>query len=118
MTGKEKWRFKTDSNVESTPAVSADGHSLYVGSSDMFLYCLSTATGLQKWNYETGGPVSGGSPVLSPDNKMVYFASWDYNVYALNTLVGLPNNGKEAVLFKAGSYINAAPLLSPDGKTL
>ena len=118
MTGKEKWRFKTGLSVESTPAVSADGLSLYVGSSDTYLYCLNTATGQTKWSYKTGGAVSGGSPVLSSDNKMVYFASWDYNVYALNTLVGLPNSGTEAVLFQAGSYVNAAPLLSPDGKTL
>ena len=84
----------------------------------MYLYCLHTATGEKEWSYKTGGTVSGGSPVLSSDDTMVYFASWDWNVYALNTLVGLPNNGKEAVLFRAGSYINATPLLSPDGKTL
>lgn len=37
--GSLKWKFKTDGIIDSSPAVSPDG-TIYVGSSDYFLYAI------------------------------------------------------------------------------
>ena len=54
--GAMKWRFKTDGAIYSSPVVSSDGLSVYVGSADFHLYAVSH-TGVLKWRFYTGGVV-------------------------------------------------------------
>ncbi len=80
---KIKWQFHTNGQVLSSPAV-ADG-TLYIGSSDRFLYALDAATGALKWKFETAGRITS-SPAVSAD--VVYFGSFDSNVYAVDAGTG------------------------------
>ena len=77
-TAKEVWRFKTENQVSSSPAVYKD--SLYIGSVDGNMYCLEYRTGRLRWKFETGSAITG-SPVIFDD--IVYFGSTDHHVYAL-----------------------------------
>jgi outer membrane protein assembly factor BamB len=81
--GKIKWQFHTDGQVLSSPAV-ANG-TLYVGSSDHFLYALDLAAGTQKWKFKTESRITS-SPAVS--GGLVYFGSFDSNFYAVDATTG------------------------------
>ena len=81
--GSLKWSYTTGEAVYSSPALSADGSTVYVGSADAKVYALNALTGSVTWSYTTGGGVSS-SPALSADGSTVYVGSQDYKVYALN----------------------------------
>jgi len=80
-----KWRYQTGSGVSSSPAIGADG-TVYVGSSDSYLYAFNPA-GTLKWRYltETGAQVNS-SPAIGFDGT-VYVGSTAGYLYAIN------NNG-------------------------
>ncbi len=80
---KIKWQFHTNGQVLSSPAIS-DG-TLFIGSSDHFLYALDSASGALKWKFETGGRITS-SPAVSAG--VVYFGSFDSNFYAVDAATG------------------------------
>ena len=79
--GSEKWSYATGDGVASSPTLSADGTTLYIGSADKNVYALNTADGSKKWSYATGGEIYSSS-TLSADGTTLYIGS---DVYALNT---------------------------------
>jgi eukaryotic-like serine/threonine-protein kinase len=88
--GSEKWRFKTNGKIFSSPLV-VNG-TVYVGSEDSSLYAIRSATGELLWRFPTHGAVSS-SPALY--NNTVYFTSYDGFCYAVNA-----ETGKEAWKFQ------------------
>jgi outer membrane protein assembly factor BamB len=80
---KIKWQFHTQGQILSSPAVA--GGTLYVGSSDHFLYALDLATGALKWKFQTDGRITS-SPAVSAG--IVYFGSYDSNFYAVDAATG------------------------------
>jgi len=80
---KIKWQFSTKGQVLSSPAI-ADG-SLYVGSSDHFLYALDASNGALRWKFKTAGRITS-SPAVSAG--LVYFGSFDSNFYAVDAATG------------------------------
>ena len=76
-TGQEKWSFKTDGGVASSPAVA--GGMIYIGSLDGRLYALDARTGQEKWSFKTGSPVS--SPAVA--GGVVYFGDIKGYLYAV-----------------------------------
>jgi outer membrane protein assembly factor BamB len=89
---KVKWQFHTDGQVLSSPV--AAGDTLYVGSSDHFLYALDLAAGTVKWKFKTDSRITS-SPAVS--GGVVYFGSFDSNFYAVDT-----TSGKLKWKFKTG----------------
>ena len=85
--GTQLWAFDTGGDVRSSPALSPDGATLYIGSDDAKVYALQTSTVEQQWAFDTGGHVRS-SPALSPDGATLYIGSWDDKVYALPILDG------------------------------
>ena len=76
-TATLKWKYQTEKQVYSSPAVGANG-VIYVGSYDHYLYALdpnpaSPPADQRKWRYDTGTPVAS-SPVIGPDST-VYVGS-------------------------------------------
>ena len=70
---RAKWFFATDDEVWSSPALSSDDKTVFVGSNDYKFYAINTADGAIKWQpFATGGRVWS-SPALSSDNKIVFF---------------------------------------------
>ena len=70
-------------NVKVTPALSPDGKTVYVGSTDYNVYALNAVDGTKKWNYLTEGHV--GAPTVSKDGKVLYVGSEDKKMYAIDT---------------------------------
>ena len=82
LTG-EKWRFKTDGPVRSSPVV-VDGLA-YVGSDDGFFYAIEVATGKEAWQFKTRGAVQSSATVKGGS---VYFGANDGRLYALDAKSG------------------------------
>ncbi|MCL5283436.1 MAG: PQQ-binding-like beta-propeller repeat protein, partial [Armatimonadetes bacterium] len=70
--------YQTGSDVDSSPAIGADG-TVYVGSEGYNLYAIKP-DGTLKWKYQTGG--IGSSPAIGADGT-VYVGSADHNLYAI-----------------------------------
>lgn len=97
-TGKEKWRFKTDGELFSTPAI-LDGR-LFVGSYDKNLYAISL-TGKEVWRFPTGGKISS-SPFVH--KNLVLIGSNDGYLYAVDK-----GSGEEVWKFRTGDWIASSP---------
>ena len=78
-----KWKFHTDGQVVSSPAVVGD--TVYVGSNDRNLYAVSLTDGTLKWKFKTESRVSS-SPAVA--DGVVYFLSYDGNFYAVDAATG------------------------------
>lgn len=134
-TGKLKWKFKTggekwlgdtsywgqkpagmymedlwDCFISSPIVATVDGEiSVYVGSSDGYIYALNANNGSVKWKFKTNGSVHS-SPTLH--NGVLYIGGWDTYLYAINA-----KTGKELWKFKTGgqmamSGIQASPTIA------
>ena len=64
--GTVMWTCTTGGEIHSSPTLSADGATIYVGSVDSKLYAVSASDGTQKWTHTTGDRVYS-SPALSAD---------------------------------------------------
>jgi outer membrane protein assembly factor BamB len=106
--GAPVWAFPTGGPVFSGPTLSADGTTLYVGSSDASVYAIRTATGSLAWSYPTGGNVSG-SPAVGADGT-VYVGSADFNVYAIDDATGLVQ-----WQYTTGGAVLSSPAVGPNG---
>ena len=73
-----KWKFKTEDEVNSSPAV-AEG-IVFFGSWDNYLYAVDIKTGQERWKFKTEGEVFK-SPALT--DGIVFFGSNDNYLYAL-----------------------------------
>jgi outer membrane protein assembly factor BamB len=76
--GQEKWKFRTEEWILSSPIV-ADG-IVYLGGFDGYLYAVDTETGQEKWKFKTGGAIES-SPSIA--NGVVYIGSLDGYLYAV-----------------------------------
>lgn len=80
---KIKWKFHTNGQVISSPAV-ANG-TVYIGSTDGNLYAVDLQSGTERWKFATKVRVTS-SPAV--DGGVVYFGSYDGNFYALDAASG------------------------------
>jgi len=63
----------------------ADGNLIYLATTNDTLYAIDTGTGVQKWAYGTGGPITS-SPTVHNGN--VYFGGTDGYIYCLDKTLG------------------------------
>ena len=78
------WNYTTGGGVWSSPTLSPDGATLFVGSNDHNVYALKATDGSVVWQYQTRDQVRS-SPTLSADGATLFVGSDDHNVYALKT---------------------------------
>jgi len=103
----KKWQFSTGDWIESSPALSADGATLYVGSWDTNLYAVNAETGEEIWSFPTDGIIIG-SPAIDAEGT-IYFPSSDSFFYALN-----PDGTLKWDTF-IGSGMDSSPAIDLDG---
>ena len=95
--------------VNSAPAISADGATIYFGSADSNLYAINTDDGTLEWKYAAGGPINFSSPAISPSDGTIYVGSDDHHLYAVNP------DGSLKWKFTAGDMVETSPAVGPDG---
>ena len=105
--GGVKWTFPTGNWVDSSPALSKDGNTVYVGSWDNSLYAINCADGSLVWRFETNSYVTS-SPAVGLDGR-IYFGSMDSIFYALES------NGSLAWEYFAGQPVFSSPAIGGDG---
>ncbi len=110
--GANDWNFSTGGPVESSPILSADDNTLFIGSNDKYVYALFTRDGSVKWKFQTAGKVVA-TPLLSHDGQTLYVSSMDFNLYALKS-----EDGTKIWNYKTGGALTAAPILTQDGGTI
>lgn len=103
-SAKLKWRFRARADVLSSPALSPDGRTVYVGSHDGHLYAVRARDGRLRWKYKCD--VVWSSPAVDAAGR-VYFGAWDGAVHALDAA------GKVLFVVKTGAPIWSSPALSP-----
>jgi len=106
--GALKWRFKTDGQIVSSPAIAADG-TVYVGSEDNYFYAINR-DGSLKWRFKTGGIIRS-SPAIASDGT-VYVGSFDGKLYAFNGSTGTPFKWPP---YQTGNGIESSPVIGTDG---
>ena len=118
-----EWKFETGNYIYSSPAIGSDG-TVYIGSTDHFLYALNP-DGSLKWKFETGAGIYS-SPAIGK-NGTIYVGSFDRKVYALNQdgtqkwhlttdgeIVSSPAIGSDGTVY-IGSIDGFLYALNPDG---
>lgn len=91
---KAKWKFSSDANVISTPAIIND--LVVFGNQQGTIAALSLKAGKQKWTFKTSGSIYSSPAVYQ--NKIV-FGSADGYVYCIN------DNGKELWKVRTGAAV-------------
>jgi outer membrane protein assembly factor BamB len=112
------WRFHPPmaSSFHATPALSADGSTLYLGfASGGFnapgaatLYAVNTSNGQSTWNADLGATRVMASPTVGPDGT-VYVATADGHLFAVD------QNGSVKWTAQTGPAIKSAVALGTDG---
>ena len=135
LAGKRKWMGgKAEfAAVTSSPALSLDGMTLYVGGFDGRLHALDAATGKEKWTarpekksairlpqwdaqgmqlsgFTTAGYIPE-APAVGPDGT-IYFGSWDGHLYAAAP------DGRLRWAIDLKDRVTSAPAVSADGRVL
>ena len=92
-----RWSKRFGGDIDSSPVLSDDRKTLYLGSYDHILYALDTATGSVRWKYTAGLEyyiIDRSTPVLSKDGHVIYAASMvgagNGNLYAIRAIDGVP----------------------------
>lgn len=102
-TGIERWSFKTDDSIWSTPRLA--GRALYVTSQDGRLYALDT-NGNELWSFKTGAGIVA-SPVVDEAAGLVYVGGIDARLRAIDL-----ETHEEQWSVKAGNWFWADPHVS------
>ena len=110
--GVKRWQFTTQGSLHSSPTLSPDGESIFVGSFDKRLYSINAGSGALRWSFSTSGFVFS-KPAVSPDGATVFVGSGDYNLYALNAA-----SGAKRWSFATRDFVYSSPALSLDGATV
>lgn len=104
-----KWVYTTGNTIFAAPVIGNDG-TIYVSSSDSFLYAL-TERGERRWRYRIG-PLKHvtfikSTPAVGEDGT-VYVGSTDRNLYAISPA------GELKWRFEAGREVLSSPVLGKD----
>ncbi len=133
--GKRKWEGGQCefSAVTSSPALSRDGTTVYVGGFDGRLHALDAKSGKTRWTagaetpssirlpqrdaqgrqttgFTTKGHIAD-SPAVGPDGT-IYFGSWDGHLYAATL------DGRLRWKMDLKDRVSSAPAVCPDGRVL
>lgn len=104
------WSVQLPDWVDSSPALSADEQTAYVGCWDGRLYALNMTNGATRWSFLTGGYITG-SPAVAADGT-IYFGSADGILYALNP------DGSLRWFVPVLSEMETSPSIAPDGSVI
>lgn len=108
--GALRWSYAGASlGSSSSPALSADGRTVYFGGYDKKLHAVDTATGAARWTYELPAEMRASSPAVDA-NGVVYIGCYDFKLYAINA------NGTLKRSYATGDIIRSSPAIF--GETL
>jgi outer membrane protein assembly factor BamB len=102
--------FNTGGPVKSSPALSANGNTVYFGSNSGIFLALAANTGAPEHLFSPGAAFQS-SPVVGSDGT-IYVGNDNGNFYAISASFGTIRN------FATGAPVRSSPALSNDGLTV
>lgn len=110
--GSIVWKYQAAGGIQTTPALSHDQSTVYVGSLDGKVHAVSAATGtaVGGWPVDTGGAIFSSSPAVDGDGT-VYVGSLDGKLYSFHA----DGTAKWTAPFDTGAQIYATPAIAADG---
>ncbi len=108
--GVLRWTYAGASlGASSSPALSADGATVYFAGYDARLHAVQTSSGQARWIYDLPNEVRASSPAVDA-NGVIYIGCYDGKVHAINA------DGTPKRTFPTGDWVRSSPTLS--GTTL
>jgi len=107
--GVEKWKFRMEGMVTSSPAIDKNG-TIYIGSTSDYCLFAVYSNGTEKWQFKTTDWMQS-SPAIAADGT-IYIGTDD------GYLLAIYPNGTEKWRFKAGGnadWVHSSPVISNDG---
>lgn len=113
--GVERWHVATPEEIEGSPAISADGTTVYIGCADGRLYALNAADGSSKWVFDTGR-VSAiyCTPAIGPDGT-IYIGSTYLGSSGDSVFYAVSPSGQKRWVVSAAGSVESSPAVAPDG---
>ena len=119
QTGIQKWNtlvsnsndyinYNFPNSIFTTPVISHDSKTVYVGSNRGYLYALDASGGSIKWSYNAGYPLQS-SPMMDSVGS-IYFGAGN-KVYSIGDADTAPYD-KWLTPFVTGGNVNSSPALS------
>lgn len=108
--GQLRWVYSgATAATTSSPALSADGRTVYFAAYDRRLHAVNTADGTGRWIYGLENEVRASSPAVGEDGT-VYVGAYDRRLYAIAP------NGTLRRTYDTGGWIRSCPAIA--GRTL
>ncbi len=116
--GTLRWVYTgATGDCTASPALSADGGTVYFGSKDGKLHAVNSANGIARWTFALGDAVDASSPAVDA-NGVIYLGCYDFKLYAVYP------NGTLKRTYDTGGFIRSSPVVfgttlyvgSDDGK--
>lgn len=111
------WTTPTGNWVVSSPALSPDQSTIYVGSVDHYLYAFNAQKGTTKWKVLLAGPVIS-SPSISINGNVYVVASTlssiSYSATGTGYLYKISPAGNKTILYTFTDIVGTSPLLDPN----
>jgi outer membrane protein assembly factor BamB len=102
--GKVLWLSEYfGSHPHSSPSLSEDGSTVYVGANSNFLFAIDFKTGATHWKFQVDGPIKGTPAIWDGD---IYFGSWDGYLYRID------KNGKQVWRSSVDEKCQSSPTFS------
>jgi outer membrane protein assembly factor BamB len=112
--GSMKWLFEADrelAGIWTTPALSADGSTLYFGANKGGIYAVNAADGSKRWQFPTYGSIYASSVLDS--SGLLFTGTTIEHVYATDT-----NTGEPIWDIDVHNQVWCAPAIRPDGSLI
>ncbi|MEM3845796.1 MAG: PQQ-binding-like beta-propeller repeat protein [Candidatus Parvarchaeota archaeon] len=111
------WTYQTGNWVVSSPALSPDDTTLYVGSVDNYFYALNAKSGNLLWKTLLAGPVIS-SPTISINGNIYVVASTlsseSYSATGTGYLYKISPSGNLTTLYTFPNIVGTSPLIDPN----
>jgi subtilisin family serine protease/outer membrane protein assembly factor BamB len=103
--GQLRWTYAGASlGASSSPALSADGATVYYGGYDQKLHAVQADNGLRRWTYPLGNEVRASSPAVDA-NGVIYIGCYDAQLHAINP------DGTLKRTYATGDWIRSSPAI-------
>lgn len=86
-TGALRWTLPISNLaglLSSSPTLSADGATVYIGGGDKKVHAVDSATGLERWAFTCGGPIYASTAAVD-SNGVIYIGAYDGKLYGINS---------------------------------
>lgn len=112
-----KWAYKADSRIKTSPTISGDGSTIYLGAGFAPLCAVNSTNGAEKWCTTGGGDAAISSPTVANDGT-IYIGARDNRLWSVHD--GGPNNPQVNWKYKIflDGDVKSSPAIDPSGNAV